>query len=120
MYATCLYNCYHMVPLVCRWILSSIVMEEVNLDGNLIGDGGGREILQAMRERKEGTHHMKINHYTAIIISWFLVASLKATTNLVHKDFNEFNHAYYRHVSYYNYCINNCFGDIILLACMWV
>ena len=76
-------------------------MEEVNLDGNLIGDGGGREILQAMRERKEGTHHMKINHYTAIIISWFLVASLKTTTNLVHKDFNEFNHAYYRHVSYY-------------------
>ena len=47
---------YHTVALACRWILSSIVMEEVKLDGNLIGDGGGREILQAMQERKEGTH----------------------------------------------------------------
>ena len=56
--ATCLYNnhCYHIVALACRWILSSIVIEEVKLDGNLIGDGGGREILQAMQERKEGTH----------------------------------------------------------------
>ena len=70
MYATCLYNYYHMVALVRRWMLSSIVMEEVNLDGNLIGDGGGREILQAMRERKEGTHHMymKTKHVITITL----------------------------------------------------
>ena len=52
----CIIIRYHTVALACRWILSSIVMEEVKLDGNLIGDGGGREILQAMQERKEGTH----------------------------------------------------------------
>ena len=39
-----------------RWILSSPVIETINLDGNLIGDGGGREVAQAMRERKEGMH----------------------------------------------------------------
>ena len=38
-----------------RWLLSSTLIEEINLDGNLIGDGGARELLEALQGRKEGT-----------------------------------------------------------------
>ena len=42
--------------------MRSPVIEEVNLDGNLIGDGGGREIREALQERKEGTHPTSLLH----------------------------------------------------------
>jgi len=38
-------------------------LEEINLDGNFIGDGGGREVMQAMKERKEGRTN---NRFTAM------------------------------------------------------
>ena len=38
---------------ICRWITSSPVLEEINLDHNLIGDGGARELLQGLQQRKE-------------------------------------------------------------------
>ncbi len=37
-----------------RWITSSPSLEELNLDDNQIGDGGARELLNAMQRRKEG------------------------------------------------------------------
>ena len=39
----------------CRWLLSGPHIEEINLEGNLIGDGGAREVLEALQGRKEGT-----------------------------------------------------------------
>ena len=36
-----------------RWILSSPILEELNLDHNLIGDGGARELLQGIMMRME-------------------------------------------------------------------
>ncbi len=47
------------VPVICmrvfkRWIVSSPSIEELQLDGNLIGDGGARELVLAMQGRKEG------------------------------------------------------------------
>jgi len=54
---------YKYIFLSCRWVLSSPVLEEINLDGNFIGDGGGREVMQAMKERKEGRTN---NRFTAM------------------------------------------------------
>ena len=42
---------------MCRWILCSDVVEDINLDGNWIGDGGGRELVLALQQRKEGIPH---------------------------------------------------------------
>ena len=36
-----------------RLILASPVLEEINLDYNQIGDGGARELLHALQQRKE-------------------------------------------------------------------
>ncbi len=37
-----------------RWIASCKVIEEVRLDGNLIGDPAAREVLIGLKCRKEG------------------------------------------------------------------
>ena len=44
-----MYNVY-----TCRWMVSSAFIENINLDGNWIGDGGGRELALALQQRKEG------------------------------------------------------------------
>ena len=36
-----------------RWLISCPCIEDVNLDHNLIGDGGARELLQGLVLRKE-------------------------------------------------------------------
>ena len=36
-----------------RYLLSSPLLEEVNLEGNWIGEGGAREIMLALQQRKE-------------------------------------------------------------------
>lgn len=36
-----------------RFLMSSPFLEEVNLAGNLIGDGGGREVMLGLQMRKE-------------------------------------------------------------------
>ena len=38
-----------------RLITHSQALQELDLDDNLIGDLGGREILEALMDRKEGT-----------------------------------------------------------------
>ena len=50
-------------PIICmralkRWIVASPALEEVDLDGNAIGDGGGREVMLALQERKSGACHV--------------------------------------------------------------
>lgn len=40
--------------LICRLITHSEGLQELDLDDNLIGDLGGREILEALMDRKEG------------------------------------------------------------------
>lgn len=42
-----------LVQLQHRWLISCPCIEEVNLDHNLIGDGGARELLQGLVLRKE-------------------------------------------------------------------
>ena len=37
----------------CRYIVSSPLLEEVNVEGNWIGEGGAREVMLALQERKE-------------------------------------------------------------------
>ena len=37
----------------CRWMISSPGIQDLNLDHNLIGDGGARELLQGLVLRKE-------------------------------------------------------------------
>ncbi len=37
-----------------RLLVSSPVLEELQLDGNAIGDGGAREVLEGLTKRKEG------------------------------------------------------------------
>ena len=39
---------------LCRWLLSSGVIEDINLVDNWIGDAAGRELVSALQERKEG------------------------------------------------------------------
>jgi len=41
-----------------RLITHSEGLQELDLDDNLIGDLGGREILEALMDRKEGTLHI--------------------------------------------------------------
>ena len=36
-----------------RYIISSPLLKEVNLEGNWIGDGGAREAMLALQQRKE-------------------------------------------------------------------
>ena len=38
----------------CRLITHSECLQELDLDDNLVGDLGGREILDALMDRKEG------------------------------------------------------------------
>ena len=45
-------------PLSCRLITHSECLQELDLDDNLIGDLGGREILEAIMDRKEGQENM--------------------------------------------------------------
>lgn len=40
--------------LICRLITHSESLQELDLDDNAIGDLGGREILEALMDRKEG------------------------------------------------------------------
>ena len=40
--------------LICRLITHSEGLQELDLDDNLVGDLGGREILEALMDRKEG------------------------------------------------------------------
>lgn len=42
------------VILICRLITHSEGLQELDLDDNLVGDLGGREILEALMDRKEG------------------------------------------------------------------
>ncbi len=37
-----------------RWMVMSDCLEELDLDDNLIGDLGAKEILEALEERSEG------------------------------------------------------------------
>ena len=37
-----------------RWLVTSDCVEELDLEDNLIGDLGGKEILEALQERDEG------------------------------------------------------------------
>ena len=43
-----------------RWIASCKNIEEVRLEGNLLGDASGREILQGLQQRKEGILYVLI------------------------------------------------------------
>ncbi|XP_057301323.1 uncharacterized protein LOC130635842 [Hydractinia symbiolongicarpus] len=48
-----------------RWIVNSSNLKEIDLDDNLIGELGGREILSALQSRKEAglkPIHMKVTH----------------------------------------------------------
>ena len=47
-----------MSPLSCRLITHSECLQELDLDDNLIGDLGGRGILEALMDRKEGQENM--------------------------------------------------------------
>lgn len=54
-------------PVMCMKMLRKLIthsqaLQELDLDDNLIGDLGGREILEALMDRKEaGLDNMKIN-----------------------------------------------------------
>ena len=50
-YAT---SCNEFPVLFFRLITHSQALQELDLDDNLIGDLGGREILEALMDRKEG------------------------------------------------------------------
>jgi len=70
-------------PLICMRLLRKMItysksLEEVDLEDNLIGDLGGREILEALQDRKEvaglkdgvklrTTHRMASNTFNAIV-----------------------------------------------------
>ena len=41
--------------LFCRLIANSECLEELDLEDNLIGDLGGREVMDALIDRKEGS-----------------------------------------------------------------
>ena len=44
-----------------RYVVSSPLLEEVNVEGNWIGEGGAREVMLALHERKEaGLPTMKL------------------------------------------------------------
>ena len=60
---------------LCRWLLSSEVIQEVDLGGNWIGDAGGRELLAALNERKEGIVTMSLQ---IAVLSVCLLARLPA------------------------------------------
>ena len=47
-----------MCSLSFRLITHSECLQELDLDDNLIGDLGGREILEALMDRKEGQENM--------------------------------------------------------------
>lgn len=51
-----------------RWMLCSDVLEEVNIGGNWIGDGGGRELVLALQQRKEGSYTLQ--RITTLIIKF--------------------------------------------------
>ena len=40
--------------MLCRLLTHSECLEELDLEDNLIGDLGGREIMEALLDRKEG------------------------------------------------------------------
>lgn len=40
--------------IVLRWLATAANLQELNIDDNLIGDMGGREILHGLQTRKEG------------------------------------------------------------------
>ena len=44
----------------CRWISTASDLKELDIDDNLIGDLGGREILGGLQNRKEGRFAFKI------------------------------------------------------------
>ncbi len=48
-----LYTCL-LINLDDRWLISCKTIEEVRLDGNLLGDSAAREILIGLKCRKEG------------------------------------------------------------------
>lgn len=43
-----------MIVLIQRWLATAADLLELDIDDNLIGDMGGREILNGLQERKEG------------------------------------------------------------------
>ena len=43
----------HTPPSPCRLLISSPVLEELNLEGNALGDGGAREVMEGLQQRKE-------------------------------------------------------------------
>lgn len=56
---TCSWTCkqfwvHACMLLHCRWIVNSSDLIELDFDRNYIGDGGGKEIMEAMLQRKEG------------------------------------------------------------------
>ena len=57
------------IPPNCRLILASPVLEDINLDQNSIGDGGARELLHGLQQRKEDGLPMLKLTVTAIQIS---------------------------------------------------
>ena len=42
------------IGLIQRWLATAADLLELDIDDNLIGDMGGREILNGLEERKEG------------------------------------------------------------------
>ena len=52
--------------LIFRLITHSEGLQELDLDDNLIGDLGGREILEALMDRKEGDWTIKVKTSTTV------------------------------------------------------
>lgn len=59
-------------------------MEDINLDNNWIGDGGGRELLLALRERKDGIKFSSLFNSSNVTLSASL-AIVFSTTHLYTK-----------------------------------
>lgn len=47
-------------------------LKEIDIEDNLIGELGGREILEALRSRKEGCS-LGINEIFDVLISWYII-----------------------------------------------
>ena len=56
----------HLAPLICMRLVRKLIahskcLEEIDLEDNLIGDMGGRELVEGLEERKEGKQPIRLS-----------------------------------------------------------